>query len=95
MHFHLDNKRPYRCNRSSCMQRDRLQGERKILVRNISCIFRTAQEELSRKNEEIESLRRNLAEARSRRTISAVCDGALPAPLDSDNRTNSTITANY
>jgi hypothetical protein len=40
------------------MQRDELQAERTILVRNMSCIFKTAQLELQRKDEQLRELRR-------------------------------------
>lgn len=40
------------------VQRDELQKERDILVRNISCLFKTAQLELERKEEELRELRR-------------------------------------
>lgn len=43
---------------SPCMQRDELQAERTILVRNMSCIFKTAQLELQRKDEQLRELRR-------------------------------------
>lgn len=39
------------------VQRDELQKERDILVRNISCLFKTAQLELQRKEEELRELR--------------------------------------
>ena len=40
------------------MQRDELQAERTVLVRNMSCIFKTAQLELQRKDEQLRELRR-------------------------------------
>ena len=41
------------------MQRDQLQQERETLVRNISCLFKTAQLELERKEGELRELRRD------------------------------------
>lgn len=38
-------------------QRDELREERETLVRNISCIFRTAQLELQRKDDQLKELR--------------------------------------
>lgn len=43
------------------MQRDELRGERETLVRNISCIFRTAQLELQRKDDQVKDLMRTMA----------------------------------
>lgn len=39
------------------MQREELQAERAILLRNMSCIFKTAQLELQRKDEQLRELR--------------------------------------
>lgn len=41
-------------------QRDRLKEERGVLVRNISCLFKTAKLELDRKSAEISELRKTL-----------------------------------
>ncbi len=42
-------------------QRDALQKERAVLVRNISCLFKTAQLEIERKDGEIKDLRARVA----------------------------------
>ena len=42
-------------------QRDSLQQERAVLVRNISCLFKTAQLEIERKDAEIRDLRARVA----------------------------------
>ena len=39
------------------LQRNELRGERAVLIRNISCIFKTAKMELDRKNQELHKLR--------------------------------------
>ncbi len=41
-------------------QRDELREERETLVRNISCIFRTAQLELQRKDDQLKELRQQV-----------------------------------
>lgn len=43
------------------VQRDELREERETLVRNISCIFRTAQLELQRKDDQLKELRQSAA----------------------------------
>lgn len=45
------------------MQRDKLQSERDVLLKNISCLFTTAQLELGRKNTELIALRREQLKA--------------------------------
>ncbi|BDA42727.1 hypothetical protein COCOBI_03-6200 [Coccomyxa sp. Obi] len=42
-------------------ERDELREERETLVRNISCIFRTAQLELQRKDDQLKELRQSAA----------------------------------
>ena len=42
-------------------QRDSLQQERAVLVHNISCLFKTAQLEIERKDAEIKDLRARVA----------------------------------
>jgi len=37
------------------LQKDGYQEERRILIRNISCLFRTAQEEMTRRDELMQS----------------------------------------
>ena len=45
------------------MQRDNLQSERDVLLKNISCLFTTARLELERKNAELIELRRERLQA--------------------------------
>ena len=39
------------------LQRNELRGENAVLIRNISCIFKTARMELDRKDQELHKLR--------------------------------------
>ena len=43
------------------LQIDRLAKEREVLVRNISCLFKTAQLEIQRKDTELRHLRERIA----------------------------------
>ena len=56
-------------------ERDRrvieLEGERMVLQKNISCLYRTAVSELARKNEDIKVLRKELSEERARIQVSS------------------------
>jgi len=69
--------------------------EREILIRNMSCIFKTAQEELGRKTREISRLQQELEEVRSKKQQQYHENRISPGKLKAGGSAGALHGANY